>query len=388
MSDRRAEADAALAGLGLSAAALESGDVPLARLVELAGTDDGPALIAALGELPSAAVAARLAELEPAVDRSRRRDVRRALYRLRQRGIASPTPAPTPAPPAALASDVEGLVSACDGRGDRLIWLIRSSASGGTLLVAAQVNEPDGLRDLQVVDVTRKQLRTARQGLARDTGLRLVPADWRVLDALVVEAEARGGAKPGAYAKVRARLTSAPPLAPVEPHPARLAPPDADEASTLVAASASLLEQPELRTWWPTPDQVAPFVTEIEGIRESPLVLSRVQQEERIRDVLRRASVVLFPPAVLARRLAGTAYVLAETGRDPAARQALAVADALRARPEQAADVPLVAALAGRAFGALAAAEARREDERKSALVMTPAELRARASSRPSRTRG
>ena len=79
MTDRRADADAALAGLGLSAAALEAGDVPLARLVELAAAGRGPALIAALGELPSAAVATRLAELEAAVDRTLRRDVRRAL---------------------------------------------------------------------------------------------------------------------------------------------------------------------------------------------------------------------------------------------------------------------------------------------------------------------
>ncbi len=388
MTDRRAAADAALAGLGLSAAALEAGDVPLARLVEIAAAGSGTALIAALGELPSAAVAARLAELEAAVDRPLRRDVRRALYRLRQRGITAPAPAPAPRPPTALASDVEGLMSACDGRGDRLIWLVRSSPAGGTLLVAAQVNEPEGLRDLQVVDVTRKQLRTARQGLARDTGLWLVPVDWRVLDALIVEAEARGTAKPGAYAKVRSRLTTAPPLAPVEPRPPRLTPPDADAAAALVSASAALLEQPELRTWWPDGEAVAPFVTEIEGIRESPLVLSRVQQEERIRDVLRRASVILFPPAVLARRLAATVCVLAETVREAAARQALAVVDALQARPDLAADVPLVAALAGRAFSALAAEQARHEDERKGALVMTPAELRARASSRPSRTRG
>src|SRR5207249_1859510 len=84
----------------------------------------------------------------------------------------------------------------------------------------------------------------------------------------------------------------------------------------------------------------APFVAEIAGLRDSPLVLSRLAEEERVREILGRAARVLFPPAVLARRLAGTAYLLAETGRALAARRALAVALVLGARPADAMEIP------------------------------------------------
>src|SRR5439155_1118508 len=132
--------------------------------------------------------------------------------------------------PAAV--ELEGLVSAVDGRGDRILWLMRPLATG-TLLVAAQVNEPAGLRDLQVVDVGRKQLRTTRQRIESE-GLRLVAASWRVLDALLVEAQERAGtAEPGHdYLRVRPRLTTEPPAPPAEPVSSHAQPPGgAEEAA-------------------------------------------------------------------------------------------------------------------------------------------------------------
>jgi hypothetical protein len=157
----------------------------------------------------------------------------------------------------------------------------------------------------------------------------------------------------------------------------------------LVAGAAALLEEPELRTWWPAPDAVAPFLEEIAAVRDSPIVLAPLQQQERLRAVLERAARELWPPPVLARRLDGLAYVLAETGRRQPARHALAVAARLRERPDTAADVPFVALLVQRALGSLLArAEARETEERRGALVLTPDEIRARASSRPPHTRG
>jgi len=387
VSDRRRDAEAVLARLGL---VLDDHEIPAARLGELAAGADAPALIEALGAIPTPAAAAALAAVEQrAADRGVRKAARRALHGLRQRGILPP-PRPRPAAPPAPAP-IEGLVSAFDGRGDRLVWLLRALADGGTLLVAARLGEPAGLHDLQVAEVTRKQVRAARRELADDAGLRLVAADWRLLDALLVEADERAAAagRGRAYAKVRVRLTSDPPATAAEPVSTRVRAPAADEVEALVDRSGTLLDEPELRAWWPAPDAVAPFLAEVEALRESPLVLSPAQQEERVAAVVRRAAAALFPPADLARRLAGTAYVLAETGRGEAAAQALAVAGVLRARPERAADVPLVATLVRGVLGRmLAAEESRQVEERRGALVLTPGEVRARSSSRPPHTRG
>jgi hypothetical protein len=104
--------------------------------------------------------------------------------------------------------------------------------------------------------------------------------------------------------------------------------------------------------------------------------------------VLARAATSLFPSDAVARRLEGTAYVLAETGRVPAARQALAAAQELRSGVS-AADVPLLRALVQQTIGTLLASEeSRRQEERRGSLVLTPSEaLTDPRSSRPGRTR-
>jgi hypothetical protein len=392
VSERRRDATATLRHLGLDPEALLAGRAPQAQLTELIAGPEGTALAAALGELPSPAVAAALAALEGhARERRTRKEIRRALYRLRQRGIVAPAPVAPPAPPRALEPVAEGLVSHFDGRGDRILWIVRPRPTGGVLLVAAEANEPAGLGDVQAVELPRKQLRRVRQRVESASELRLVPADWRVVDALLVEAHERAGApdRQRDYLRVRPRLTADPPAPPVEPVSTRAPRPSAEEAPALAAGAAALLDEPELRGWLPAAEAAAPFIDEIAAVRASPLVLSPLQQQDRLRAVLRQAAAALYPPAVLARRLEGSAYVLAETGRVPAARQALAVALLLRELPREA-DSPFVAALVERGFRALLAAEAARsEDARRGSLVVTPAEfLRARSSARPGRTRG
>jgi len=223
--------------------------------------------------------------------------------------------------------------------------------------------------------------------------MRLVAADWRTLDGVLVEAHERAGGgttRERDYLRLRPRLTGEPPRPPAEPVSARVTAPGAEESAALAAGSAALLEEPELRPWFPPPEAAAPFVEEIAALRDSPIVLSRVAQEERVREVLRRAAATLFPSAVLARRLEGTAYLLAETGRSLAARRALAVALLLRARAADAMEIPLVALLVERAVGGLLAEEsARAEEERRGSLVVTPGQfLRDRSSSRRGRTPG
>ena len=180
-----------------------------------------------------------------------------------------------------------------------------------------------------------------------------------------------------------------PPIPPAEPRSALATPPSDDERPRLVASSDDLLTLPELRTWWPRPDAAAPFVGEIAALRESRIVLNRMQQEDRLQAVLVRAAAALYPPLVVARRLEGTAYVLAETGRVAAARGALAAAAALRSGAG-ADEVPLLRTLVHQGLGTiLASEESRREEERRGSLVLTPGEaLTDPASSRRGHTRG
>jgi len=393
VSERRAAAVAALAKLGIDAEALAEGRLAADALVPLVNGADAVRLVAAIGDLGSAGAAAALAGLEPHAGGAARREVRRALYRLRQRGVATPE-RPVDEPPRRrdLGSDIEGFVSAHDASGDRLLWLVKRQASGGSLVVAAQANEPEGLRDVQAVDMSRKHLRAVRQRLAREGGVTLVAAPWATVDALLVEAHERTTTRDRArdYLRVRAEVTAEPPAAPAEPLSSQAPPPGLDEARTLAAASAPLLGEAPFAAWGPGAEAAAPFVAEIAALRDSPLVLNELQQRERVREVLRRAAEALYPAAAFARRLEGTAYVLAETGRGPAARAALAIAALLRARPAEGYETPFVSGAVERALGTLLSADvARQTEERRSALVATPGEvLRARESSRRGHTRG
>jgi len=263
-------------------------------------------------------VVAALAGAEATADRATRKEIRRALYRLDQAGVHAPA-----APPAAggattsvLGPMIEAWTSAVDGRGDRLAWLVREQPSGGLVLVAAEINEPLGLRDLRALEPTRKQLRTMRQRFQTDAALTLVPADWRAVDALVVEAQDRLETPDRKldYRRMRSRITSQPPAAATELVSSRVHEPDDEERARLTAESSALLAEPELRTWWPRPEEAAPVLAEIRAIRESPLVVSQAQQEDRLKEVLTRASRSLYPAAVVARRLQATAFVLACIG--------------------------------------------------------------------------
>ena len=392
MSDRAARAAATLARLGLDPDAVAAGHVVESEVRERLAGADGEALAAALGELPSLPVAALLVGLEAGTeDRKVRKDIRRALYRLRQQGVPIPEPARDQVVHA-RETEAEGFLTAFSGGGDRVLWLERRLPEGGSLVIYAHAHEPRGVLGLSVGEVSQKRLRALRQRMGSELPLRLVRADWRVVDALLVEGSARAaGTDPKRdYGRVRARITSEPPQAPSEPRSARVPPPAPEEVEALVATSAALLEQPEFARWGPEPEETAPFVSEIADVRDSPLVLSPHQQEERVAEVVRRATQSLAPPFPLARRLEGTAYVLAETGRTTLARQALAVATALREHPVQLGTVPFVAAFVRRALHGLVAAETTRaQEERRGSLVVTPGEfLRDRESSRRGRTRG
>ena len=392
MSDRAARAAATLARLGLDPDAVAAGHVVESEVRERLAGADGEALAAALGELPSLPVAALLVGLEAGTeDRKVRKDIRRALYRLRQQGVPIPEPARDQVVHA-RETEAEGFLTAFSGGGDRVLWLERRLPEGGSLVIYAHAHEPRGVLELSVGEVSQKRLRALRQRMGRELPLRLVRTDWRVVDALLVEGSTRAaGTDPKRdYGRVRTRITSEPPQAPSEPRSARVPPPAPEEVAALVATSAALLEQPEFARWGPEPEETAPFVSEIADVRDSPLVLSPHQQEERVAEVVRRATQSLAPPLPLARRLEGTAYVLAETGRTTLARQALAVATTLREHPVQLGTVPFVAAFVRRALHGLVAAETTRaQEERRGSLVVTPGEfLRDRESSRRGRTRG
>ncbi len=366
-----------------------SADVQMLRAVSSRDPAADLAVAARLGaHAEPAAVEALLALEASSTDKLVRKEVRRSLYRLEQRGLTVSQPPPAAAPRPVLAPALEGYVSAIDGNGDQLVWLLKPRA-GGLSHVFAVINDPDGLREVELLEITRKALRESQQELLRKHELRMVEADWRYCDHLISRAwqwsEAHGRQVSGDYPGIRAQLikesaTDLPPLIfrYLDPQTVR-------GDANLLAQSARLLEEKEFRTWFFDRTVLQPYIDETLQIRDSPLVLNPAQQQERLRALSERAVEELFgggrQPSWV-RRLEEMAYFFHATGRPEQAKLACVVALALERSTRGGRDIPFCEQLVGSSLTAHLQLEQQREEEQaRSSLVVTPQQA-ARAAQR------
>lgn len=346
------------------------------------------AIVERLATEPSDANAAALVEIASGAEhrgwKSVVKESRRALYRFTQRGVAAPVasaPADTSSVVRRLAAPtLEGFLSPIDGRGDRLVWLVRSQREGGLLVLTAIVNEPGGLRDVAIAELPRKTLRRMERDLQSRHGLRMIGADGPYCDALVAEAfaRARAAGTPGVgeYPTFRARLTTADPEPRDPPLFARVADADAARLDEASRRAAALLEQPEFASWLLERTTLEPYLGEIAAARDSPLLLSRPQQQERIQSIITRALRELFGGdggTAYRRRLEEMAYYLHASGRRDLALAAAGTAHALATSTLGGEGVPFFEELARRSFGAFFSEDIKRaQEEAESSVLVRP----------------
>lgn len=385
--------DARLRELGFDPAAPP--EQALARLRELRGApgvNDG-AIARALGGIASAEAAAMLAAMERGASGALRREIRRALFRLRQRGIAPPAESAAPAQalpaavtPAPAEPGLSAMFSPMDADGARFVWLLKARPRGGIARVWGLLSEAEGLINVRLSELTRRELREERAELERRVGVKMVEGDGLLGDFVLCEAYRRTPedkrAQVGSFLTLRAELVAAPPPAEIA-HPIY-----AEMASALEhEPSPELLKEPEVAGWKLPAAEIKPYVDEIKSIRESVLVLNRVQQEERVNTVVERAIGELLSgerARRARRRLEDTAYYLARGGRREAAGWAAAAAARLRdsADPRR---IAFFQALMRAQLGAVFAEEREKERE-EPRLIMTPAEaMRAQQQARTRR---
>jgi hypothetical protein len=371
----REDASLRAAGFDPSAPPAEA----LARLGELRAARgvSQVAIARALGAITSAEAAAMLATMEAGASGALRREVRRALFRLRQRGIAPATVAAASARPAASPSAAPGLsalFSPVDADGARVVWLVKERRGGGIARLWGLLADSEGLLNVALSELSRRELRTERAEMERRAGVTMVEGDVHLADYILCEAFRRTPAdkrsQVGNFLTLRTEIVGWPPPTEIV-HPIY-----AEMASALEdEPAADLLREPEIAAWKFPPVQIKTYVDEIKSIRESVLVLNRVQQEERINVVVARAAGELLGggrAGVARRRLEDIAYYMARSGRREAAGWAAAAAARLR----DGADVsrtPFFEALIRAQLGAVFAEEQERARE-EPRLIMTPAE--------------
>lgn len=350
-----------------------------------AGVTDA-AIARALGTIATVESAALLARMEEHASGAGRREIRRALFKLRQRGIEAPQAEPHPPEtlaPTAAEAGLSALLSPADADGARVVWIMKSRPGAGLKRLWGLVSERDGLFGVTLTPLTRKEFRQERAELERRAGVPMVEADWRVADFILCDAYRRTPdshrGEVGHFFALRTELIAQSP-------PSDLQHPVYDEFAAEIAKepSAELMNEPEIAAWKIAPAAVKSYADEVANLRNSVIVLNRMQQEERVLAVVERAIAELLGGEIgtrLRRHLEDTAYYFARTGRRAQAAWAAAAAARLR----DGADLKRVAffqAFMRAQLGAILAEEERHERE-EPRLIMTPAEaMRAQQAAR------
>jgi hypothetical protein len=396
---RLAEGKKRLDEWGITLARLQDHSLTVAEVEARLGQDAAAdfALAALLGDYPTADAAQALIAWETKTsDKQLRREIHRSLYKLSQKGIHAARPQQEPSRPILTPIEPEGYLSPLDGHGDRLVWLVKPKVGGGLHYLSALINEPQGMRYVDMAEATRKALRTMRQDLSTKHQISMIEAPWRYCDFLMQEgyerAKARDGKENEAYPALRSHLLSTPAQPVVVPLPSGV---DVDAVAAdenLLATSTQLFEQPELQRWLLSHEQARRYIEQIAQVQESPLVLNRYQQQDRLQEVIDKAIVEVFSgenQAAYVRRLEETAFYLAACERIEAAKRALAVALALKRSEQGGKRIPFCEELVRQSIALHYQEERQQEqEEARSSLIMTPAQFAARMQAAQQRRMG
>jgi hypothetical protein len=129
-------------------------------------------------------------------------------------------------------------------------------------------------------------------------------------------------------------------------------------------------------------ERAKPYLEQISQAQDSPLVLNRYQQQDRMQTIIEKAISEVFSPEnskAYARRLEEVTLHFAATGRLEAARRALAVALALKRNEQGGKGIPFCEELVRQSVALHYQVERRHEqEERPVSLIMKPSEFAAR----------
>lgn len=336
-----------------------------------------------LGFAEFAAAAELLLAMEAkATDKDLRREIRRSLFRLEQRGVSMPA-APRSAAPALAKETDRGYLSPVDSRGDQVVWFVREEGTGDYFVLSGVVNDRKGLVEADAGRVARPAFRDLVERTHRRFSLRMLPASAPWCDRVLHEAYKRSAHRrhPGVarYPSYRMEISHQIPEAMPCPVHALLGGEDLAQRVDLLETSQRLFEEAELSGWSLESDWVQPYHEAFLKASESPLVLSRFQQGERMEAAVREACEAIFSGEarqIYAGRLESMAYYFALDGRTGVARQALAVSWAIgEGKPLAPGELPFTMELTRRTLSASAQAEqARRREEQGPSLIVKPGE--------------
>ncbi len=324
-----------------AARAFADGDVEL--LPSAIDAAAGEALVALLVERGDAV---RLARLGDGSDKALAKRARKALHLLRTRGVAAPvSPKREFRPHGPYAPSEElSLASMIDGRGERIVWLVRAVDKGFDVF-EAQLSDTRGILGFTTANAPRKDWRAHAARVVADERMAVARVSERharqLIEAGYRTTLAAGRVPPEEFARARLGMGH---YEPEERHPAL------DVAPPLPIAEArhrlaSLHALPELRTWIPPEESLPALDLEIGNIVTSKLIVDPAQRREQLAAAVEKVATAALTPAfraLLGARLYETALLLAARDKTDEARLCTTAAALTLDEGVAAADNPFV----------------------------------------------
>ncbi len=323
------------------------------RLAEVyAGRGSGPPimLIDALASLATPEATQALSKLaEVTQDKATATRIRKALYRLRSKGIlVEKEPGEESENPEASQQGldyVKAVVSATDGTGTFLVWMARSRQPRGRSLFQARVRHGRGIEEFNSSDVSAKNLREFFGRLANESKLstaEVAPgyAFW-LLQQAQQENESGGAPLPSGFTHSKLLLA---PLAEPEafppdgPNPVRadVQPFSADDQRPPVT---EMFAHPAFWTWVLEEERMFSHFQKCVETFQSQVAVDDAQRRQLFDSAVEESAKALYEDAGLRERLSlqleHNAYILCRVEQDDLAREALTLADELKAGKEQ-----------------------------------------------------
>jgi hypothetical protein len=359
-----------------------AGPALLPRLEEQFGKGEQTdlAIVFALGKIADPAAVATLLRIEKeARDKNLKKEIRRSLFKLSQKGLTitedKSGEAKPPIPTLARASDIEAYMSAVDGAGGRLVWIVKPQPGHGLQTIQAMINDRQGLQRLGGAHVRRKELRNMAQEIKEQHGITMIAVPWEYADSMLYEnfekAKAAGRSGLENFHDLRSMIGTGKPKAQEHPVYRRLRSEDARQGAWR-ELSRRLLDEPEFRFWILDADWLAPFLGQLQEAQTSRLVLNPMQKEERLAGIVRDTVKTLCAGEagkIMQRRLEDMAFYLLETARTEPAKLALAVAAQIQDGDPGPLDISFLTGLAQKSFAFHLSQQKSKAEEEPSFIV-------------------
>lgn len=326
------------------------------------GRESDVAIVFTLGKIADIAAVDALVEIEKnARDKALVKEIRRSLFKLGQRGLPVRSQEPTvpnrSAPILKPATEIEAYMSAVDGSGNRLIWIVKPQIGHGLQSIQAMVSDREGLLRVGGAQIRRKELRNMAREIKEKHGISMISVPWGYADQVIYQAyeksKVQGRSGFENFYELRAAIVSGKPKAQEHPVYRRLNASAVHEGAWR-EQSRRLLDEPELRFWFLDEDWVRPYLSQIDEAKSSRLVLNPAQKEERLAGIVRDA-VKAFSSGdigpVLQGRMEDMALYFLETGREHSAELSLAIAAQLAAGDPGPLDISFLIGWVQKSFG-------------------------------------